>query len=393
MQAITPGLIKLFSILAFLLSTSPSFARVDDNKICTLYADTGHCLQYYLPFDSTLTIQDYIDAIAATMPEETAKETYKYKDATYTIKIVKKLLKALDKLKTPKLAHAYEASIRQYFMIALLILRDHGHRVYPMNRMTLLHQIHTLYALLNSMTFEAVPDFTDLVIGEHFNFNKFQKEGNKLQMLIGASSGALSEHLLVFTALRAIQSATNAYFLYSTENINWLLNYAPELKTKKVIELGAGNGLLVRSLEVEGVDIEATDLKPSQVTLNYRHIRKLSAKQAMKAYQGSDEEVIFLISMPGWNIKHNIRQLLDIKNGTVIIISEIKMLEENLEEFWPEQLQSTVTKLPSTFRTIYSQKNFKPHIYKFQHRESCKPLKNKRRWPHLINNYFLKRIK
>ncbi len=357
------------SLITLLTTTRPALGHVEGNKICMEHAESGFCQQYYLPFDSALSIQDYIDEVSKTLSEDLVAYAEELLTLPYTHKYVQDAGRDAMAYKTSKWVHKYDTKIRHTFLVVLLILREHGAVLYPtIDRTTLLHQVHTLYALLNGMTIDSAPDFTDLATGSHFSFKKFTNRNNVLNMDMRFSPKARREHLMVATALRVIRFATNAYFLYSNQNIDWLLNYAPELRTHKVIELGAGNGLLARLLRTQGVSIEATDLNPNPVSIRYDPVEKISAEQVMEKYHGSNEKIVFLITVPGWNVEYNIGQLLKIKNAILVLICEGRLQKSRFEELWPDQLHTTETILPSSFRTIYSMKDSDTYIYTFKHR-------------------------
>ncbi len=343
-------------------------AGVLKHKTCAHNDSLQKCQQYFLPFKEELTFQDYIDDLEKHTPETSWFDIYK-RQTSFTYNSFMTIATYYEKLIDNKNKTAIRQFLKMSFLEAVYMLERKGVRdQLAFDRETALRVVHTLFALIHNMYTNTTPDYSRLYKTKNCQLRRIVTKDNRahLEQVI-VDNAILREPEYLCNLVRYVQTITSTFFVYSDENTNWLLEYAPELKEKQVIELGAGNGRLTKILRSKGVRIQATDNKQMYVPKGSSGVESKSIQDVFDEYDSTDEKVVFLAAVPGWDTSFYLPKLAEMKNVTMIIISEDNIMDNNLTIYFPE-LEISKENLPASFKTLYDLGGISPQIYTIKHR-------------------------
>ncbi len=299
----------------------------------------GTCLGYSLPY-SGHTLEDYVQALDKEFSIEDRKKIARRREEY--LSLLRSMLQTSDKqvkdeffkklslkLTSPK----DEKDNRQIAEFNTYILLDYllnkGQEVYPsVAREKLNRFAHDLYTVIQGRFLDTTPNFHFLTqtstiklvlqlikgangrstIKSRFNFIDNQDEGK----------------IFVTFLIRGIQQNLNFHRHWrSIEATRWLINIIPELRTSRVLELGAGSGMQAHLLAMLGVDITATDIHPSEQY--FTKVRRYSAEDAIRKF--GKKYKVFLIEFPSWVINTTVNLITKLPaDWTLIIVNSEKPL-------------------------------------------------------------------
>ncbi len=223
--------------------------------------------------------------------------------------------------------------------------------------------------MLNGMHLESTPDFSLFYKGHGYHTRRTRvSEGSQIELVVTSIDGN-HDNIYIAALFHYIRESTFTYMFYTEENTAWLLTNYPELRYKKVIELGAGNGKLASLLEKEGVDIEATDIKQPLIEHQFHNLKILSAQKVFRRYSAPKEDIVFLIATPGGSKDILMESLLlKAENNdkyTFIILNDNSHPNINVFQNHYSNLEFSFEDLPSSFNAVYDVSISKPAIYRF----------------------------
>ncbi len=370
-QLITPASLVPVLLLLFLFIVSPVNAGILKDKQCVLGKDSGTCQQYYLPFKESYTLQDYISELKKDQPQDHWYQQYRGV-LDFRVEDCEEFDRYYDKI----IDEGNPVHLKQFLSWLLLKAVYQLGGVNPssqedLDMESILRAVHTMFALLHGMYEDSMPDFDKFSNTKKCSFHRYRTKNGQISLgQTFTGYGALSKYDFVCFMTRYVLAAVGSFFVYTNENVSWLLDTVPELRSHDIVELGAGNGQLANIIRSQGINVRATDKNLIRQYGETSDVEEISAENVLKEYRNTDKPVVFLISVPGWGFGDNLEDFMKIKNAVMVVLSENEIIDDVFPVDY-DKLDVFVFNLPPYFKTIYNLKKngFKPHIYKIQKKD------------------------
>lgn len=152
--------------------------------------------------------------------------------------------------------------------------------------------------------------------------------------------------ILMALLIHRISLQSYVHSWHSEESAKALIKAVPELRSEKVLEVGAGTGRLSALLLNEGVDIVATDIQLYQPSYGIT-VKALDVHSAIHSFT---DRSVYIADFPSWDLGEMLLNIIDThypKPWTVFINT------------YKDIFDQTLTKLPCLTKTSFDSKKLK----------------------------------
>ena len=323
-------------VLLLLLLAAPDQALSSKKlrKECLLESGK-HCKAWLLPYRN-YRLSDYIDSLEKDIRQDIRSEILNRKnrfleeiedgknrltEAGKRTEPPEKINLAMKKSIEPLLggfAPTMDDWLKAAALMLAYVLNEYRADVFPnLAEQQVARIFHAFYALTHGLYLKDVPDLESYV---HFDSSPLPVSDSKKYLWRVDLAANTAPQFMVNFLMEAICLYGSVQHWATLEAVDRLIAEVPELHTGKVLELGAGSGVLSTLLASRGVDIIATDLEDSFSQTPYRNSVSgmvLSEEKAIERYANGAE--IFIAVTPSWDMMRSIRHIGKLHNKATII--------------------------------------------------------------------------